>query len=158
MLQEGERAPDFCLEGVDEKGDMKEFCLSDLLKAGKNIVLYFYPKDNTPGCTSEACDFRDNFSRIGDRATVIGVSPDSVQSHKKFQEKHGLNYPLLSDPEHGVLESCGAWGEKKMYGKVMVGVIRSTCIIGADGVTKKKWVKVKGHVDRVIEELEKLSG
>ncbi len=154
MLKEGDKAPDFCLKGIDEKGEEKEFCLKDFL--GKKVVLYFYPKDNTPGCTQEACDFRDNIARVKDKgAVVLGVSPDSINSHKKFFEKYGLNFPLLSDPDKKIAESYGAYGEKKMYGKVTKGIIRSTFIIDEEGKIKKAFynVKVKGHVDKVIENL-----
>ncbi len=154
MLKEGDKAPEFCLKGIDEKGEEKEFCLKDFL--GKKVVLYFYPKDNTPGCTQEACDFRDNIARVKEKgAVVLGVSPDSINSHKKFFEKYGLNFPLLSDPEKKVAESYGAYGEKKMYGKVTKGIIRSTFIIDEKGKIKKAFynVKVKGHVDKVIENL-----
>ncbi len=154
MLKEGDKAPEFCLKGIDEKGEEREFCLRDFL--GKKVVLYFYPKDNTPGCTQEACDFRDNMARVKEKgAVVLGVSPDSINSHKKFFEKYGLNFPLLSDPDKKVAESYGAYGEKKMYGKVTKGIIRSTFIIDEEGKIKKAFynVKVKGHVDKVIENL-----
>ncbi len=154
MLKEGDKAPEFCLKGIDEKGEEKEFCLKDFL--GKKVVLYFYPKDNTPGCTQEACDFRDNIARVKERgAVVLGVSPDSINSHKKFFEKYGLNFPLLSDPDKKVAESYGAYGDKKMYGKITKGIIRSTFIIDEEGKIKKVFynVKVKGHVDKVIENL-----
>lgn len=156
MLKEHHKAPDFCLQGVAPDGKDHEFCLSSLLNKGQDIILYFYPKDDTPGCTVEACDFRDNFNRIGDRATVVGVSPDDVASHKKFKDKHGLNYILLSDLDHKVMDTYGAWGEKQMYGRKTKGVIRSTYLIGPDGEIKKQWTKVraKGHVDKVIETLE----
>ena len=158
MINEGDKAPEFCLKGLDPEGNEIELCLNDILKEGKCVVLYFYPKDNTPGCTQEACDFRDNFNKIGDKAIVIGVSPDSVESHKKFKEKYNLNFYLLSDPDRKVLQAYDAWGEKKMYGKTTVGVIRSTYIIKPDGTIVKKWknVKVKGHVDKVIETLDKV--
>jgi len=152
MLEEGQKAPDFCLLGINENSEEKEFCLKDVLKKGR-LVLYFYPRDNTPGCTKEACDFRDNLNRLTTKAQVIGVSPDSISSHIKFKEKQGLNFPLLSDPEKKVLTSFGAFGEKKMYGKLVRGVIRSTFIISKDGIVSKKWspVRVKGHVDTVLE-------
>jgi len=132
MLKEGDRAPDFCLRGIDEKGEEREFSLKDF--RGEKLILYFYPKDNTPGCTVEACDFRDNLNklvRMGYR--VVGVSPDSVESHRKFREKHSLNFPLLSDPDKKVAEAFGAFGEKKMYGKVTKGIIRSTVLIDEEG-------------------------
>jgi peroxiredoxin Q/BCP len=155
MPIEGNKAPDFCLDGIDANREEKSYCLKDLLEPKKPLVLYFYPKDNTSGCTAEACDFRDNMNRLTGRATVVGVSPDSVKSHKGFSEKQSLNFPLLSDPDKKVLEAYGAYGEKKMYGKTVMGVIRSTFIIAPDGKVKKSWtkVKVKGHVDEVLGEL-----
>ncbi|NTU41828.1 MAG: peroxiredoxin [Nitrospirales bacterium] len=145
-------APEFCLGGIDGVGNEGEFCLSALLAEGRPVVLYFYPRDNTPGCTQEACDFRDNINRIAPHTLVVGVSTDGIASHRKFREKHGLTFPLLSDPEHSVLASYGAWGEKKLYGKLSEGTIRSTFLIGPDGLVKKVWkgVKVKGHVDEVL--------
>ncbi len=104
MVKEGDKAPDFCLKGIDEEGREREFCLKDLL--GSKLILYFYPKDNTPGCTRETCDFRDNLSRLqGKGYKVVGISPDTVESHKKFREKHSLNFPLLSDPEKKVAKA-----------------------------------------------------
>lgn len=156
MITLGEQAPEFCLSGIDESGTEKEFCLSALLKMKKQIILYFYPKDNTPGCTQEACDFRDNLNRLTSKALVIGVSRDSIASHIKFRDKQGLNFPLLTDPDHNVMEQYGAWGEKKMYGKPVNGAIRTTVLIGKDGIIRKVWnnVKVKGHVDDVLGSLE----
>lgn len=156
MIAIDTKAPDFSLNGIDAQGIEKEFSLSDF--AGQNIVLYFYPKDETPGCTQEACDFRDNFNRLIAKAVVIGVSADSIESHKKFQENHNLNFILLSDPEHKLLEEFEAWGEKKMYGKLFMGIIRSTFLINKDGLVKKMWknVKVKGHVDEIINSINEL--
>ncbi len=141
------------LAGIDENGVEKEFSLSDF--KGKKIVLYFYPKDNTSGCTQEACDFRDNFNRLTSNAVVIGVSPDSIKSHLKFRENQGLNFILLSDSEHKLSEIFGAWGEKSMYGRKYFGIIRSTFILDENGNILKEWrkVKVKGHVDEVLENL-----
>ena len=158
MIEEGQKATDFCLSGIDATGNEAEFCLNDMLKQGI-LVLYFYPKDNTPGCTKEACDFRDNLNRLTAKAQVIGVSPDSNQSHIKFKDKHSLNFPLLSDPDKKILESYGAFGEKKMYGKIVKGVIRSTLVIDKDGIVLKKWspVRVQGHVDQVLDLLDSLS-
>lgn len=155
MRKEGMKAPEFCLDGIDEAGQEKEICLSDLLRQAKDIVLYFYPKDNTPGCTQEACDFRDNLNRITTKAVVVGISKDSISSHKEFREKQGLNFPLLSDPDHKVLEAYGAWGEKVLYGKTTAGTVRTTFLIGKDGKIRKMWtkVKVKGHVDEILKEL-----
>ena len=158
MLKEGDKAPEFCLEGLTPVGEEKQICLKDLLSEGKYLILYFYPKDNTPGCTTEACDFRDNLNAITDRAVVAGVSPDSINSHKKFKEKYNLNFYLLSDPDKKVLQAYDAYGEKKMYGKITKGVIRSTYIISPEGKIVKKWknVKAKGHVSKVIQELQTL--
>ncbi len=141
------------LPGIDAEGHEKTFSLGDF--AGRELVLYFYPKDNTSGCTQEACDFRDNMNRLTSRAAVVGVSPDSLASHKKFQAQHGLNFPLLSDPDHALAGVFGAWGEKSMYGRKYMGIIRSTFLIGPDGQIQHSWtkVKVKGHVDDVLNVL-----
>ena len=137
--------------GIDENGVEKEFLLSELKEP---LVLYFYPKDNTPGCTQEACDFRDNYNRLTAKATVVGVSPDSIKSHINFQEKHSLNFPLISDPEHILAEAFQVWKEKSMYGKKYMGIERSTFII-KDGKIANEWrkVNVKGHVDEVLQSL-----
>lgn len=153
MLKVKEKAPEFCLRNQDDV----EICLRDL--KGKWIVLYFYPKDNTPGCTTEACDFTEelpNFEGLG--AVVLGVSPDSTKSHRSFIEKQNLAITLLSDPQKGVLKAYGAWGMKKMYGKEYEGVIRSTFLIDQAGTIAAVWpnVKVKGHVEQVKAELLKL--
>ena len=150
MLEIGDKAPDF--SGVDAEGNTLR--LSDF--KGRKLVLYFYPKDNTSGCTQEACDFKENKNRWTSKARVVGVSPDSIKSHKNFQEKHGLNFILLSDSEHQLAEKLGAWGEKSMYGKKYMGIIRSTFLFDEKGECKKEWrkVKVKGHVDGVLGALE----
>lgn len=155
MVNIGEIVPEFELQGISPKGNEQLFSLKNLLKENKQIVLYFYPKDNTPGCTQEACDFRDNMNRLTSKAIVVGVSPDNIKSHKNFQEKQGLNFILLSDSEKTLAEAFGAYGEKKLYGKAYMGIIRSTFIIGTDCLIKKVWtnVKVKGHVDQILEEL-----
>ena len=144
---------DIKLQGLDIEGIEKEFSLNDF--RGQKIILYFYPKDNTSGCTQEACDFRDNINRLLKYAIVIGVSPDSVKSHKTFKEKQALNFILLSDPEHKLAEKFNVWREKSMYGRKYMGIERSTFIIDKNGKIEKKWrkVKVKGHVDEVIEYL-----
>lgn len=141
------------LTGLDADGLEREFKLSDFV--GSEVVVYVYPKDNTSGCTQEACDFRDNFNRISARAVVIGVSPDSIKSHVKFKENHGLNFILLSDTEHKLAEAFGVWGEKSMYGKKYMGIIRSTFVLDKEGHIAKEWrkVKVKGHVEEVLEYL-----
>jgi len=158
MLKEGDLAPDFCLEGIDEEGKESTFCLKDLL--GKPFILYFYPKDNTPGCTQEACDFRDSMSVLSSMGIrVVGVSPDSVSSHKSFKEKYGLNFVLLSDPNKEVAQKYYAYGKKKMYGKETEGIIRSTFLIDKDGKIIKAWynVKAKGHVENVLKTLRSLN-
>ena len=150
MLQEGTSAPDFTLEASGSE----QVSLSDY--RGSTVVLYFYPKDDTPGCTTEACNFRDDYSEIiAAGAVVLGVSPDSVKSHDKFKLKHELPFPLLSDPEHKVAELYGAWGEKKMYGRTYMGIIRSTYIIDDQGIIIKVFPKVrpKIHSEEVLAAL-----
>ena len=150
MLKAGDPAPDF--EAVLDNGD--KVSLSQF--KGKNVVLYFYPKDNTPGCTREACDFRDNISSLEEKNTVVlGVSPDSVKSHQKFKDKFDLPFPLISDEAKDVAQAFGVWREKKMYGKTRMGIVRSTFIIGPDGLISKAYdsVKVAGHVEDVIASL-----
>ena len=144
---------DIKLQGLDTEGNEKEFSLNDF--KGQRVILYFYPKDNTSGCTQEACDFRDNINRLTNYATVIGVSPDSIKSHKSFKEKQSLNFILLSDPEHKLAEKFEVWKEKSMYGRKYMGIERTTFIIDKNGKIEKEWrkVKVKGHVDEVIEYL-----
>ena len=147
-LEEGSTAPAFTLEADDGRAVK----LSDF--NGKLVVLYFYPKDDTPGCTRQACAFRDargEIEKLG--AVVLGVSPDSVDSHSKFHDKFSLNFPLLADPDHAVAEKYGAWREKNMYGKISMGVQRSTFLIGADGKLLRIWkrVSVDGHDAAVLE-------
>ena len=144
---------DIKLQGLDAEGIEKEISLNDF--KGQRVILYFYPKDNTSGCTQEACDFRDNINRLTSYATVIGVSPDNIKSHKSFKEKQSLNFILLSDPEHKLSEDFEVWKEKSMYGRKYMGIERSTFIIDKNSKIEKEWrkVKVKGHVDEVIEYL-----
>jgi len=147
------KAPEFCLANQDET----EICLRDL--AGKWIILYFYPKDNTPGCTTEACDFTNELEEFEELdAVILGVSPDSPKKHRNFIEKKNLKITLLSDENKEVLKAYGAWGLKKMYGREYEGVIRSTFIISPDGEIVAEWkkVKVKGHVEKVKEKLKEL--
>ncbi len=145
------------LQGIDANGTEKTFSLNNF--KGQKVILYFYPKDNTSGCTQEACDFRDNINRLTSKATVIGVSPDSINSHIKFQQKQSLNFILLSDFEHKLSEAFGAWGEKSLYGKKYMGIIRSTFILDKTGKIIKSWskVKVKGHVEEVLTYLTQTS-
>jgi len=150
MIKEGRKAPAFNLPS--STGD--KLALKDL--AGKYVIIYFYPRDNTPGCTTEANDFNEALRKIKARdAVVIGVSKDSIASHCKFADKYKLKFPLLSDPDGKMLEKYDAWGEKNMYGKKSMGIIRSTVLIGPDGKVIKHFpkVKVKGHVEAVIEAL-----
>ncbi len=151
MIEKGQPAPDFTLPS-DEGPDIK---LSDL--RGRKVVLYFYPKDDTPGCTTEACEFRDALPRFdGLEAVILGVSPDSVASHRKFREKFDLNFPLLADEDHAVAEAYGAWKEKNRYGRKYMGIDRSTFLIGEDGTVQRIWrnVKAKGHAEVLAEALE----
>ena len=143
------------MNGVHGEGD--EVSLGDC--RGKVVVLYFYPKDSTPGCTREACDFRDadsKLKRLG--AVVLGVSKDSLKSHGSFKAKYSLNFPLLSDPDLRIIKAYGVWKEKKMYGKTTMGVERSTFLIDGRGVIQKVWrkVKVEGHVNEVVEAVKAL--
>ncbi len=138
MLTAGTKAPDFTLLDMDGNAHS----LSDF--AGQRVVLYFYPKDNTAGCTRQACAFRDAHDQMaGLNATVIGISKDSAASHRKFAEKNALNFLLLSDPDHAVMEAYGVWQEKKMCGKVSMGTVRTTFIIDEKGVVEKVMEKVK---------------
>jgi len=150
MPKEGEPAPDFRLPADDGK----TYALRDL--RGKKVVLYFYPKDDTPGCTKEACSFRDNLSRVQSKgAIVLGVSKDDLESHAKFREKYSLSFPLLSDPEGKVLSAYGVWKEKNLYGKTFMGIERTTFVIDEGGRIQKVFprVKVEGHVDEVLAAL-----
>ena len=151
-IEEGKAAPAFTLS--DQNGN--KVALKDL--RGKTVVVYFYPKDDTPGCTKEACGFRDNKKQFDKLDTVIlGISPDAADSHTRFIDKFKLPFTLLSDPNKKVMEKYGAWGEKMMYGKKMVGVIRSTTIVGPDGKVLKHWKKVAkaaDHPEKVLDFLQ----
>lgn len=150
MLNVGDRAPKFDLP--DQTG--KNISLASL--EGKQVVLYFYPKDDTPGCTVEACSFRDEYAALKKKdAVVLGVSPQGPESHKKFADKYSLPFPLLADVDHGLAEKFGAWGEKENYGRKYMGILRSTFIIGADGKISHVWpkVKTKGHGAEVLAAL-----
>jgi peroxiredoxin Q/BCP len=150
VVEEGQEAPDFELTSDSgERVRLSQF-------RGKPVVLYFYPKDDTPGCTKQACGIRDNYDEFTDRgAVVLGVSPDEESSHVKFKEKYGLPFTLLADPEHHVLEQYGVWGERNFAGNKYMGVERSTFVIDPDGRIAKVMRRVKPdtHVDRVLAEL-----
>ena len=150
MPKEGQKAPEF--QALDDAGE--GVSLSGL--RGKKVVLYFYPKDDTPGCTREACAFRDGIARIKKKgAVVFGVSPDSVGSHRKFKEKFALNFPLLADPDKKLVQAYGVWKEKSMYGKKYMGVERTTFVIDEEGRVARVFPKVQvdGHYDEVLEAL-----
>jgi peroxiredoxin Q/BCP len=147
-LKEGHKAPSF--EGIDQHGNNVK--LSDF--TGKKVVLYFYPKDNTPGCTAEACNLRDNYKELLNKGfIVIGVSPDTEKSHKGFAAKYSLPFPLIADPDKKILIDYGAWGEKNMYGKKIVGVLRSTFIIDEKGYIEKIVTKVDtgAHTEQIFK-------
>ena len=151
MLKEGQKAPSFKLK--DQTGEV----VSLESYKGKNVVLYFYPKDDTSGCTKEACNFRDEFPKFSKiDAVILGVSPDLVESHKKFAEKYKLPFSLLSDEKKEVLEKYGVWQEKSMYGKKYMGVVRTTFVINEKGIIKKIFPKVKvdDHNNEVMEVLK----
>ena len=158
-LSEGDPAPDF--QAVTD--DDAEISLATLTAAaaeqgeGGVAILYFYPKDDTPGCTTEACDFRDNLARLQSelKAAVYGVSPDSVKSHRRFKGKYELPFTLISDPDHEIAEAYGVWREKTLYGRKSVGIVRSTFVIDGAGQLVHVFdnVRAKGHVDRVITAL-----
>ena len=150
MIEEGKPAPDFELQS--DSGETVK--LSEL--RGRPVVLYFYPKDDTPGCTTEACEFRDAYDVFRERgAEVLGVSPDDVTSHEKFKTKHELPFTLLADPEHKVAEDYGVWGERKFAGKSYMGINRSTFIIDADGKVARAMLGIKpaGHASAVLNSL-----
>jgi peroxiredoxin Q/BCP len=150
-VQEGKPAPAFSLESTDgKKISLKDF-------KGRRVVLYFYPKDDTSGCTAEACSFRDAFPDFtGQDAVILGVSPDDLKSHGKFQAKYSLPFPLLSDPDHAVAEKYGVWKEKSMYGRKYMGIERTTVVIDTAGKVAKVFAKVKvpGHHEEVLEALK----
>jgi peroxiredoxin Q/BCP len=152
-LEPGTKAPAFTLNSDSgEKVKLSQF-------KGKPVVLYFYPKDDTPGCTKEACAFRDAQKKLAKSdAVVLGVSPDTVESHEKFRDKFSLNFPLLADPDHAIAEAYGAWREKNMYGKKSMGIQRSTYLIDGSGKIAKVWKKVNvgGHDEEVLAALADL--
>jgi peroxiredoxin Q/BCP len=149
-LEAGAKAPSFTLPDQDgSKVSLSQF-------AGRRLIAYFYPKDDTPGCTAEACQFNENLTQFENAdVPVIGISPDKADSHQKFRAKYGLDFTLLSDPDHSVMERYGAWGEKTMYGRTTTGVIRSTFLIDEKGKIARAWynVKANGHAAKVLEEV-----
>lgn len=153
MLEAGTRAPQFTLK--DQHGN--NVALKDF--RGQPVVIYFYPKDDTPGCTTQACGIRDQWAEFQDAgAAVLGISPDDVASHEKFADKYDLPHTLLADPDRTVINKYGAWGEKKLYGRVTEGVIRSTFLVDPDGKIAKVWkrVQTKTHADQVLKALTDL--
>jgi peroxiredoxin Q/BCP len=153
VIEPGKKAPAFSLK--DQAGQTHK--LSDY--AGQPLILYFYPKDDTPGCTKEACAFQDNLPKFGkSKAAILGVSVLDEESKAKFAAKYSLTFPLLADPDHEVIDEYGAWQEKSMYGKKYMGVARITYLIGPDGKVVKRWdgVKVDGHAEEVLAEVAKI--
>ena len=149
-LKVGEKAPAF--EGINQEGE--KISLSDF--SGKKLILYFYPKDNTPGCTAEACNLNENYNDWLDKGfEVVGVSPDSEQSHQKFRDKFGLKFNLIADTEKEILQAYGAWGEKSMYGKKYMGVLRTTFVIDENGIIQEIFekVKTKDHTNQILKTL-----
>jgi len=150
MIETGDPAPDFTLP--DQDGH--PFILSE--HRGRRVLIYFYPKAFTPGCTSEACDFRDNHKAFASAGyEIVGISPDPVDRLEAFRAKHDLPFAVLSDEDHRVAEAFGAWGTKKNYGREYQGIIRSTFVVGPDGTIEKAWrnVRAKGHVEKVLREI-----
>jgi peroxiredoxin Q/BCP len=152
MVKEGNKAPDF--SAADQNGNKVKL---SAFKGKKNVVLYFYPKDMTPGCTTEACDFRDQFKKFKG-AEILGVSIDPPEKHQKFIDKYDLPFTLISDVDQKVVNKYGVWQEKKLYGRKFMGIVRSTFIIDKTGVVRKIFpkVKVKNHVDEVMQALKEL--
>jgi thioredoxin-dependent peroxiredoxin len=151
QLKVGDKAPDFL--GINQDG--KKISLSDF--AGKKLILYFYPKDNTPGCTAEACNLNDNYnSWLGRGYEVVGVSPDSVESHRKFREKFGLKFDLIADTDKKILQEYNAWGEKSMYGKKYMGVLRTTFVIDENAIIQEIFEKVetKDHTKQILNKIK----
>ncbi|TFH64781.1 MAG: thioredoxin-dependent thiol peroxidase [Candidatus Zixiibacteriota bacterium] len=150
MLKQGDKIPEFTLKQTDGTS------VKSTAWKGQRVVLYFYPKDDTPGCTKEACSIRDSYAKLGKRGIIVyGISPDTVESHQKFSTKYKLPFPLLSDPEHKVAEQFGVWVEKNMYGKKSMGIARTTFIIGEEGkiagiITK---VDTEAHAEQLLEVL-----
>jgi thioredoxin-dependent peroxiredoxin len=150
MIEAGKKAPDF--SGLDEKG--VKVSLKDFL--GKKVILYFYPRDNTPGCTQEACDFRDNYKKFEKKdVVIIGISTDTQASHLKFKEKFNLPFMLIADDEKKIVQKYDVWKEKNMYGKKVMGIIRTTFLINEEGIIEKIYPKVKvdGHIEEILNSI-----
>lgn len=153
-LKEGSKAPEF--SGMDQKGKMVS--LSDF--RGKRVVLYFYPEDDTPTCTIQACNLRDNYSLLKTKGfVVLGLSPDSIKSHQKFEKKFSLPFTLISDPEHKIIDKYGVWGEKELFGRRYMGLIRTTFLIDEKGIIRKIFSrpKNKSHAEEIVESWEEIS-
>ena len=152
-VEEGRAAPAFTLpDAAGNRVSLEDF-------RGKDVIVYFYPRDDTPGCTKEACGFRDRWPELRERGVVVlGVSPDDADSHRAFSRKHDLPFPLLCDPERKVMAEYGAWGEKTLYGRKTIGVIRSTVWIGPDGRVRKHWKRVSRAADHPARVLDALGG
>ncbi|ABM60895.1 thioredoxin-dependent thiol peroxidase [Halorhodospira halophila] len=154
-IEEGQPAPDFTLQDADTN----RVTLSEL--RGQPVIVYFYPRDETPGCTKEACAFRDVWTELQSAgAVVLGISPDDAAAHQRFRDRHELPFTLLSDPEKEVMSRYGAWGEKNMYGRKSMGVIRSTVLIDAEGIVRKHWRRVSKaaeHPRKVLEALQRMT-
>ncbi|WP_299584420.1 thioredoxin-dependent thiol peroxidase [uncultured Sunxiuqinia sp.] len=151
LLQKGDAAPDF--KGLNQNNET--ISLSDF--KGKKLILYFYPKDNTPGCTAESCNLNDNYDAwIAKGYEVVGVSPDGVESHKKFADKFGFKFNLIADTEKEILQAYGVWGEKNMYGRKYMGVLRTTYVIDEQGIVEEVFqkVKTKDHTNQIIKALD----
>lgn len=156
MLVIGDKLPEFTLSGLDEKGVEKQFSNKNFL--GKNLIIYFYPKDNTPGCTTESCNFNALLPKIKSKANIVGVSADSIASHLKFQKKYGLQFPLLSDANTKFASQMGAF-KNKLFAKLLSkGIVRTTFLVDSKGIVKFIWknVTVSGHDEEVLKQLEKL--
>ncbi len=150
-LKEGDKAPDF--KGINQHGE--EISLKDF--RGKKLILFFYPKDGTPGCTAEACNLRDNYAELTDKGfALLGVSPDSAKKHQNFIAKHDLPFPLIADTEQEILKAYGVWGEKQMYGRTYEGVFRTTFVIDEKGKIDKIFskVKTKAHAEQILEAVD----
>lgn len=159
IIQVGRKAPDFELPAIGSEGDADKVKLSQY--RGRKVVIFFYPKDSTPACTQESCDFRDATALLqeeGLNTTILGISTNDLKSHRKFADKYELRYPLLADVDHKVCDLYGVWQEKQLYGRAYMGIVRSTFLIDENGKLLKEWrnLKVKGHVDEVIDAIRSL--